>query len=63
MGKFQKFKLINNMLYLVTLCLAIGYFWSTKYTSKFVFYMFEGLFIMRPLLILLYSIIMYCVEK
>lgn len=53
---------MNSLLYTATLCLAIGYFWSTKYNSKFVYYMFEGVLVMRPALILLYSLIMYCLE-
>lgn len=40
MGCFGYFKVLNCLLYLSTLCIAIGYFRSTKYESKFVYYMF-----------------------
>ena len=50
------------MLYLVTLSLALGYFSSTKFNSKFVFYMFEGILIIRPILILLYTLCMGFLE-
>ena len=62
MGCYGFFKILNCILYLLTLCLAIGYFSSTKFTSKFVYYMFQGFFFARPSLILLYSLIMICLE-
>ncbi len=40
MGCYGFFKILNCILYLLTLCLAIGYFSSTKFTSMFVYYMF-----------------------
>lgn len=48
---------MNCLLYLITLCLCLGYFSQTKYTSKFVYYMFQGFFIIRPILILLYALV------
>ena len=55
-------KIFNNLLYLVTLCFAIGYFQTMKFTSKFVFYAFEALLITRPAMILFYSVMMCCLE-
>ena len=62
MGCYGIFKIINCMIYLLTLCLAIGYFSTTKFTSKFTYYMFQGFFFARPALILLYSLISICLE-
>lgn len=61
-GCYGVFKVLNCLIYLVTLCLAIGYFRSTKFTSIFTYYMFWGFFIARPSLIMLYSLIMICLE-
>ena len=62
MGCYNMLKILNNLLYLVTLCFAIGYFQTMKFTSKFVFYAFEALLITRPALILFYSVVMCCLE-
>ena len=40
MNFYAYFKMLNILLYVTTLCLAFGYFTTTKYESKFVFYMF-----------------------
>mmetsp|Transcript_43582 Transcript_43582/g.57729 ORF Transcript_43582/g.57729 Transcript_43582/m.57729 type:complete len:138 (+) Transcript_43582:977-1390(+) len=61
-GGYNMLKILNNLLYLITLCFAIGYFASTKYTSKFVYYAFGSLLVGRPALIMLYSLIMLCLE-
>ena len=59
---YALFKIANGMLYLVTLSLALGYFMTSKFNSKFVYYIFEGILFIRPLLIAFYSLIMWCLE-
>ena len=39
-GQYSCFKIFNALLYVITLCLTLGYFTQTKYNSKFVYYMF-----------------------
>ena len=51
------FKMLNGLIYLVTLCFAFGYFSSMKFSSKFTYYMFESILIIRPVLLLFYSLI------
>ena len=62
MNWYAFLKMFNILVYITTLCLAFGYFTTTKYESKFVYYMFQGLVITRPSLIMLYSIIMIMLE-
>ena len=62
MNWYAYLKMLNIMLYLTTLCLVFGYFTTTKYESKFVYYMFCGFFVTRPALVMLYSIIMIMLE-
>ena len=62
MNWYAYLKMLNIMLYLTTLCLVFGYFTTTKYESKFVYYMFYGFFVTRPSLVMLYSIIMIMLE-
>ena len=62
MNWYAYLKMLNIVLYLTTLCLVFGYFTTTKYESKFVYYMFQGFVICRPALIMLYSIIMIMLE-
>ena len=45
-----------------TLFLAINYYTNSKYTSKFVYYAFLGLLLIRPILIVLYSLIAILIE-
>lgn len=40
MGCYDYLKILNCLLYLSTLCITIGYFRTTKYEQKFVYYMF-----------------------
>ena len=40
MNWYAYLKMLNIVLYLTTLCLVFGYFTTTKYESKFVYYMF-----------------------
>ena len=44
-------------MYLSTLNLAFGYLTSMKFSSKFTFYSFEGLLIIRPILLFVYTLI------
>ena len=62
MNWYAYLKMLNILLYLTTLCLAFGYFSTTKYESKFVYYMFYGFIVTRPALIGLYSLIMIMLE-
>ena len=62
MGAYTYLKIANNLLYVVTLFLAINYYTNTKYTSKFVYYAFFGLLVIRPILIVLYSLIAILIE-
>ena len=57
MGCYTYLKLLNSLFYLITLCFAFGYFSSMKFSSKFTFYTFEGLLIIRPILLCLYALI------
>ena len=59
-GGYNMLKILNNLLYLATLCLTIGYWRSMKFTSKFVYYAFEALLIARPALILFYALFYRC---
>ena len=61
-GIYEYLKILNCMLYLTTLCLAFGYFWSSKYEIEFVYYAFLTNLIARPILILLYSAFTMCLE-
>ena len=58
MGCYDYLKVLNMLLYNGTLCLAVGYVNTSKFNSKFIYYMFAGFLIMRPALIMLYSIIL-----
>ena len=62
MGVYTYLKIANNLLYVVTLFLAINYYTNSKYTSKFVYYAFLGLLVIRPILIVLYSLIAILIE-
>lgn len=62
MGVYTYLKIVNNLLYVVTLFLAINYYTNSKYTSKFVYYAFLGLLVIRPILIVLYSLIAILIE-
>ena len=62
MGMYGFLKILNGLLYLSTLCLAFGYFASTKFVSKFTYYMFLGTLVARPALIGLYSLVMILLE-
>ena len=57
MGFYTYLKLFNGIIYLSTLTLAFGYLSSMKFSSKFTFYTFEGLLIIRPILLFLYTLI------
>lgn len=63
MGGYACLKIMNSLLYNLTLCFAIGYFYTTKFTSQFTFYMFSGVLIGRPALITFYSLTMICIES
>ena len=56
-------KILNIILYLVTLGLAFGYFLSMKFGSTFVHSIYLVLLIARPALIVLYSLSMLCLES
>ena len=60
MSAYSWLKLLNTVVYLISLCLAIGYFSSMKYNSQFTYYMFESVLIMRPVLILSYTLLVAC---
>ena len=62
MGCYTYLKLLNGMLYLGTLFLAISYYMTTKYTSKFVYYAFFGLLVTRPAMIGFYSLVVILLE-
>ena len=62
MGIYNMLKIFNNILYITTIVFAVGYFRSTKFTSKFVFYTFEVLLIVRPSLVLLYALVRCGIE-
>ena len=62
MNWYSGLKTFNCVLYLVTLLLALGYYVQTKFESKFMMYIFQGLFIMRPILIAFYSLVMILLE-
>ena len=62
MGCYAYFKILNSFLYLATLCIGIGYFMSTKFTSKFTYYLFSGTLIARPIIIAVYSLVMILLE-
>ena len=62
MGVYTYLKIANNLLYVATLFLAINYYTNSKYTSKFVYYAFLGLLVIRPILIVLYSLIAILIE-
>lgn len=55
-------KILNTILYICTIQQSLGYFTSTKFTSKFVYYAFGGLLVLRPILIALYSLINIILE-
>ena len=55
-------KIVNTILYICTIQQSLGYYTSTKFTSKFVYYAFGGLLVMRPILIALYSLINIILE-
>jgi len=61
-GCYAYFKILNSFIYLVTLCIGIGYFMSTKFTSKFTYYLFSGTLIVRPMIIAVYSLVMILLE-
>ena len=63
MGCYSMLKVFNSLLYSGTLLLAFGYFATMKFTSDFVYYSFLGLLIGRPAMIVLYSIIVMCIES
>lgn len=62
LGCYNLLKVLNNFLYVVTLCLALGYFRTMKFTSMFAYYAFEVLLIVRPALILFYSMLLWCLD-
>ena len=62
MGCYAKFKILNSFLYLATLCIGIGYFMSTKFTTKFSYYLFSGTLVVRPMIIALYSLVTILLE-
>ena len=57
MGFYTYLKLFNGIIYLSTLTLAFGYLSSMKFSSKFTFYTFEGLLIIRPILLFLWTLL------
>ena len=61
-GPYQFLKALNCLIYLVTLCLAIGYFKSSRYEMEYVYYAFLTSLIGRPVVIVLYSGFMVCLE-
>lgn len=63
MDCYAYLKFTNTLLYNLTLSFALGYFFTTKFTSEFTFYMFSGLLIARPSLIALYSLAVICLES
>ena len=62
MGCYSYLKVLNMLLYNATLCLAIGYLNTSKFNSKFTYYLFMGMIVARPCLIGLYSIILCLLE-
>ena len=62
LGAYNMLKILNVILYISTVQQSLGYFTTTKFTSKFVYYAFGGLLITRPILIALYSLINLCLE-
>jgi len=58
MGWFAYFKILNTLLYLVTLSFGIGYFTTTKFRSILTYYLFLGALLARPVLIGFYSLLM-----
>ena len=62
MACYDYLKILNMLLYNGSLCLAIGYVNTSKFNSKFVYYMFAGFLVMRPALLLLYSMILCLIQ-
>lgn len=54
--------MLNGFLYVATLFFTFGYFYTTKFTSKFVYYMFFGTLLARPAFIILYSLFVFAIE-
>lgn len=63
MGGYQGLKILNSMLYNMSLCLTIGYIATMKFSSQATLYMFTGFLIARPALILIYSCTMAYIES
>ena len=62
LGAYEFLKIFNCMLYLLGLCFAIGYFRSSRYEMEFVYFAILTNLIGRPILIVLYSGFMICLE-
>ena len=63
MGCYGCLKILNCLIYLGTLCLAFAYFSTTKFVSKFTYYIYFGVLVARPSLIGLYSLVMVILEQ
>jgi len=61
-GCYTYLKILNGLLYLGTLFIAIAYYTTSKYTSKFVYYAFFGLLVTRPAVIGFYSFVVILLE-
>lgn len=56
---FCAFKFLNSLAYLVTLCLAFGYYSTMKFSSEVTFYMFEAMLVARPILLFLFTVVTF----
>ena len=59
---FDVLKFSGVVLYQLSLCLTVGYFFTSNFASIYLMGIFKGLIVIRPILILIYSVMASVLE-
>ena len=59
---FDLLKFMGVILYQLSLCLTVGYYFTSNFASIYLMGMFKGLIVLRPILIVIYSVMSSLLE-